>query len=365
MSPSFGQVSQWRRLLGLAGLLAGVSLTAGCSPDDGGPGCVDRLCDPTTFTTGCFGNSLWKCAGDGLSYAFTPCNNQERCDASSAPATCSIRVCTTPGVSTCLNAVERETCASGSACRDGECVPNDCTTGEDVCTTNGFLTCVQGAWQGTTCPTGQVCLMSGGIPSCAPKRCTPLAARCQDRNVYTCDALGATETETPCADGEVCLGGICQPPVCGATAPTDVIGSEVTEGTAEIRFSVNGTVRVLDLNAQAVFTEAGRRLVISATRNNRRVEIRLAPTTTLVTGGWDSDIFNPTLATICYTDGLTGDGVGDCEAPFTHREGAYKVTIQRNDGVGGRVQGTFEVTMTDVNRDELVLSGGSFSVTHR
>lgn len=377
MSPFYRQLSRRSRLAGLTSLLVVAALSGGCAPDDGGPSCVDRLCDPGAFATTCFGNSLQKCASDGLSYTFTACNSQERCDASATPAKCSVRVCTTPGVSTCLNAVERETCsidggaripetcATGTACRDGECVPNDCTTGADICTTNGFLTCAQGAWKSTTCVTGQTCVMNAGKPSCVPKRCTPLAARCQDRQVYTCDALGAVETVTPCADGEVCLGGLCQPPVCGVTPTTDVLSGEVAEGNAEIRFSINGSVRVLDLNAQALYTESGRRFLISATRNSRRIEIRLAPTSLLITGAWDSDIFNSTLATICYTDGATGAGVGDCDAPFTHREGPYKVQIKRNDGIGGRVEGTFEVTMTDINRDTLVLSGGSFSVNHR
>lgn len=352
-------------------------LGPGCASDDGGPRCVDQLCDPGTFQATCLGNSLQTCAADGRAWVFTPCNAQERCDAAQTPARCNIRVCTTPGISTCLNAVERETCLadgsareretcpSGSACRDGECVPNDCTTGEDMCTTNGYLRCIQGQWQSTTCSTGEVCRMSAGVPACGPRVCEPLTRRCQDRKVYACDALGATETETPCADGEICVGGLCQPQVCGVTVTEDVTGGDTTAGPTEIRFSLNGSVQTLTLNAQALYTEAGRTLTISATRNNRRLEIRLAPIARLVTGAWDSEIFNPTLVQACYTDGLSGDGVGDCEAPFTHREVSYKVNITTNGGVGERVEGTFDLVLENINRDTIELRDGSFSVIHR
>ncbi len=370
--PSLKAVFHFRLLILLA-----VSFLTACASDDGGPRCVDQLCDPGTFAASCFDNSLQTCAPDGRSYVFTPCNAQERCDASQSPARCNIRACTTPGVSTCLNAVERETCLpdgsarervlceSGSACRDGECVPNDCTTSQDMCTTNGYLRCVQGQWQSTTCSTGEVCRMSAGAPACGSRVCEPLTRRCQDRKVYVCDALGATETEIPCADGEICTVGLCQPQVCGVTVTEDVMGGDTTAGPAEIRFSLNGTVQTLTLNAQAVYTEAGRTLTISATRNNRRLEIRLAPIARLVTGAWDSEIFNPTLVKACYTDWLSGDGVGDCEAPFTHREASYKVNITGNGGVGQRVEGTFDLVLENINRDTIELRDGSFSVIHR
>jgi hypothetical protein len=364
------------RFDGLLGISA-MFILAACASDDGGPRCVDQLCDPATTAATCHFNSVQKCAADGLSYSFTPCYAQERCDASVSPARCAIRACANPGVSTCLNAAERETCladgsarvsencGAGSSCRDGECVPVDCTTAEDMCTTNGFLRCVQGQWQSTTCPTGQVCQMNGEVPSCGPRRCTPNTARCEDRKVYACDALGATETEIPCAEGEICTQGQCQPLVCGVTPTEDTTGGDTAEQPTEIRFSINGVVQTLTLNAQATYTEVGRVFTISASRNSRRLEIRFAPIARLTTGAWDSEIFNPTLVTVCYTDGLSGEGVGDCPAPFTHASSAYKVAISRNGGIGERVDGTFDVTLTDVNRDTLELTDGSFSVVHR
>jgi hypothetical protein len=378
-------VRAWTR----CGVGLGLALLAGaCGEGDGGEACVAQLCDPATFVARCHGLSVMDCAQDGRSYVFSPCNAQERCEgpAASAPveptaaaARCTVRACTRPGVSTCLNAVERETCLSdgsarvretcptGEGCRDGVCVPADCRGEADTCTTNGLLRCVEGAWQQTTCPSGQVCAMTGGVPSCGAPRCVPNALRCEDRRVHVCDGLGGTETEVPCAEGEVCADGLCRPPVCGeAVTQPDVLGGEVTPAVAELRFNAGGVVQVLTLDAQASYTQVGRRLTLSARRGLQRFEIRLAPIAEVTTGAWDSTVFNPTQVVACWDDGAgDGAGVGDCEAPFTHAATTWQVAIARNGGLGARVEGTFSFDMADINRDPLAIRDGSFSVIYR
>lgn len=360
-------------LLALAGF-------AGCGDGDGGEACVARLCDPATFGTRCLGASLWRCADDGLSHVFSPCNAQERCDGSVSPARCTVRACANPGVSTCVNAVERETCLadgsgrqrescpSGESCRDGACVASNCIGSEDRCTTNGFLRCVSGMWQQTTCPRGEVCVAAGGVPACAAPRCVPNGVRCEDRKVYVCDGLGASEEAFPCADGEICVAGVCQRPVCGVVAPTEDAsgGGEVIEAPAEIRLSVGGVVESLTLDAQATYTQVGRRLTLTARRGLKQLQINLAPITEVATGAWDSEIFNPTKVTACWNDGGGSEaGVGDCEAPYTHASSTWKVSITKNGGLGARVEGTFAFDMADINRDPLAVRDGSFSVVYR
>jgi hypothetical protein len=374
----FGWAFGW----GVRGVIAfGLATLGGCAADDGGESCVSQLCDPATFGTRCLGTSLWRCAGDGLSYTFAPCNAQERCDGAVSPARCTVRACANPGVSTCVNAVERETCLadgsgrvremcqSGQGCRDGVCVPADCTGLADTCTTNGLLRCVSRAWQQETCSRGEVCLSAGGVPACGPRRCVPNAVRCEDRRVHVCDGLGASETEIPCADGEICSAGVCQRPVCGAAPtpePDASVGGDAGEAPAEIRLNVGGVVESLTLDAQATYTQVGRRLTLTARRGLKQLQIRLAPVAEVATGAWDSTIFNPTQVTACWNDGSGSDvGVGDCEAPFTHASSTWVMAITENGGLGARVEGTFAFDMADINRDPLTIRDGSFSVIYR
>jgi hypothetical protein len=361
----------------LTGALGLASLAA-CGEESGAT-CAPRLCDPATFGTRCLGASLWRCADDGLSYVFSPCNAQERCDDASSPARCAIRACANPGVSTCLNATERElcladgsgrereTCPSGESCRDGICVATSCIGSPDTCTTNGLLRCVSGQWQQQTCPRGEVCVASGGVPACAAPRCVPNAVRCEDRRVHVCDGLGASEQEFPCQDGEICQDGVCQPPICGVVnAPADASSGEVSEGAAEIRLNVGGVVERLTLDAQATYTQVGRRLTLTARRGLKQLQIRLAPIAEVATGAWDNEVFNPTQVTACWNDGGNSEaGVGECEAPYTHASTSWKVAITANGGLGARVEGTFSFDMADINRDPLVVRDGSFSVIYR
>lgn len=351
-------------------------LAVGCGGDDTGAPCVDTVCVAGEAAI-CSGQEVRTCAADGKRFVYTSCSSQQRCQ----DGACVPKQCTTIGQATCASPTSVRRCAddgggftttdctSGETCRDGACVPTACTSSApDRCTTHGHLKCVNGAWSQSTCPTTQVCSLDGTVARCLPTRCTPWAARCDGDTALLCDARGATEVATVCGDDEVCREGRCQARVCGDTTvadATDTTDTDVVSTTSQLLFTLNGTVVSFDQNAYAEFDAGARRLTIRASRNNDFLELYLQPSTATVDGSYSSEVFNPVRLIACYKGvGPTASSL-DCPAGTTHQSSAYAINITRNDGTGGRIVGTFSLTVRDTNSDTLTLSGGQIDVRYR
>ena len=366
----------------------GAMVLAACG-DDTPTNCVATLCDPATFVADCDGHQVRRCDPSGKRYTYQDCASQQYCSTSSGAAVCVPRVCTTIGVSTCLSPTQtqrcnddgsaRETadCAPGDTCRDGQCVPTDCTGLPNVCTTNGFLHCDLGQWTPTACDPGEVCLTSQAGVRCAAPICTPEARGCDGTSEAVCDARGTSETKTACSKTESCVDGRCVPSVCGqSTNPTDVsdttdtsdvTDTETTTVNAQIKMTLDGVLTVFEQNAKANYDSGPNELVIQAAKSQRKFVIHLVPIDPTKASTFDSTIFSPTHIYICYADGISDGGFLDCGDGFSHKADAWLLTITHNDGpgVGGRLQGTFKATLRDKNTLPTEIVGGTFDVPYR
>lgn len=365
-----------KKALGLVSALC--VLGAACGGDEAGTPCVDALCQPGEAAV-CVGQELRTCAPDGRSYVYQACSVQQRCEGGQ----CVPKTCTTIGQATCATptSVRRcaddgsgfttTDCASGETCRDGACAKTSCTTDADICTTNGFLKCSGGSWQQSTCPASQVCSLDGGVARCLPARCTPWATRCDGDVAKTCNARGSGEVEVACAKDEVCRSGQCQALVCGDSPTSDVVSDtsglpDTSDPTSQLIFTLDGVATTFDQNAFAAFDGGPRRLTIRASRSQTFLEIYLQPSNATVSGSYSSEVFNPVRLTACYkaTLGVVGE-FADCPEGTTHRATGYVINLTRNEGPGGRVEGTFTLTMQDRNTDTIVLSNGQINVRYR
>lgn len=363
----------------LVALLASPGL-GGCGGDDGDP-CVERLCDAATHGAVCVGHAVQTCAPDGRSFLYAACGAQQRCEAGA----CVARACTTLGEASCLSPTSAQRCrddGSGfdtipcgdeAVCKDGACVPSTCAGSGDRCTNNGFVSCKSAAWVQENCPVGQLCELGGsGAGRCVPKACVPEARRCDGDSVRICDARGGVETALACAEGETCVQGFCQRPVCGADTPDPDAAdtsetfdtAETSEPNSEILFTLSGAATTLGQSAFATFDAGDRQLTVKASQSFRRLELRFAPANQTVSGVFSSEVFNPVKVLVCWDGGETPASFDDCEG-FTHRSVAYEVTVTRNDGPGGRFEATFTATLEDENTDTIQLQSGQINVKYR
>lgn len=350
----------------------------GCGDD---AKCARELCDPASFGAVCVGHAVQTCAPDGQRFIYTACGDQQRCDAGA----CVARQCTTLGRSTCatVTSVERckddgsglETiaCADDETCKDGACVPTVCAGEADRCTDHGLVRCQDNAWVQDNCAAPQLCVVSGGgTARCTAPVCTPEARRCDGDTVKVCDARGMSETTEACAGGEVCVDGGCQVAVCGvdgadtsdAGDTTDTIDGETSEPKSQILFTLNGVASTFDLSAFATFDSGKRTVTIHAQKSTRELELKLTPAPLTVSGSFSSEVFNPVKVVVCYDEGGSPANFEECEG-YTHRSVAYDLEITRNDGVGGRLVGTFSATLEDQNTDQIQLQAGQIDVKYR
>ena len=371
-------------LLGLSGLWVlpslGLVFGSGCGGDEAGVKCVDQVCVAGEAAV-CVGQEVRTCASDGEAYAYAMCSSQQRCEGGA----CLPKQCTTIGEATCATPTsvrrcaddgskfETFSCGTGETCRDGACAPTSCTTDPDRCTTNGYLRCASGSWTQSTCPASEVCSIdeaSGTTARCLPTRCTPWATRCDGDVAKTCDSRGASEAEKVCGDDEVCRQGQCQARVCGDSTPTDTVSdtsdvSDTNEPTSQLIFTLDGVAIAFDQNSYADFGGGPRRLTIRASRSTSFLEIQLQPSNAIVSGSYSSEVVNPVRVIACYKGtGIVGD-FDDCPEGTTHRSTAYAINVTRNDGAGGRVEGTFSLTLEDKNTDAIVLGNGQINVRYR
>lgn len=365
-----------RRITDPLGLLLVLVLVAACGGDESGDPCVDTVCVPGEAAV-CSGQAVRACSSDGKAFTYTECSSQQRCEAGA----CVPKQCTTIGQSTCATVTSVRRCAddgsgfttvecgSGETCRDGACAPTACTSSDaDRCTTNGTLKCVSGAWAQATCPANQLCSLDGVVARCLAARCTPWATRCDGETALTCDARGATEVATLCGEDEVCKDGRCQLRVCGETIINDVgdtTDGDTTPVTSQFLFTLDGAVQTFDQNAYADYDGGSRQLTIRASRTNDFLEIYLKPSNATVDGSYSSEVFNPVRLIACYKGIGPAATFEDCPAGTTHKATAYAINITRNDGAGGRVLGTFTLTLSDINTDTITLSGGQIDVRYR
>jgi formylglycine-generating enzyme required for sulfatase activity len=231
--------------------------------------CEDQECSPNASF--CSGNSLRKCADNGLSSAeVTPCSSSQYCDATSAtckagvcapnqPAcdgtratlcsangdgyvaggtvckaneTCDTGVCKaqvcTPSqgfcqgqdVKTCsangLSSSIAKTCANqtcvataGAADCKGVCAP-----GQQDCSNNGLRTCdASGQYGAASKCTNKACVASGASASCAGN-CEPGQTQCSGNGLQTCGSNGTWSAAATCAAATpICAGNSCQAPL--------------------------------------------------------------------------------------------------------------------------------------------------------
>lgn len=354
-----------------------MALAYGCGGDETNEPCVAMVCTPGEAAV-CAGQEVRTCAADGKSYSYATCSAQQRCDAGQ----CVPKQCTTIGQATCASptSVRRcaddgsgfttTSCASGETCRDGTCAPTVCAANEpDRCTTNGALKCVSGGWTQSTCPSGQVCSLDGTTARCLPTKCTPWATRCGGDTALTCDPRGATELATVCAGDSVCRLGHCQLRVCGdaPTPDTSDTSSEVDSSptTSQVLFTLDGAVTTFDQNAYAEFDGGKRRLTIKAEKGTSWLEVYLQPSNATVDGSYSSDVFNPVRLIACYKGIGTASTFTDCPEGTTHKAIAYTINVTRNEGPGGRIVGSFTLTLEDKNTDTITLSAGQIDVRYR
>jgi len=161
--------------------------------------------------------------------------------------------------------------------------------------------------------------------------------------------------------------------VCGVDGTTDVVDTsdagdtsdgETSEAKSQILFTLNGVASTFDLSAFATFDSGKRTVTIHAQKSTRELQLKLVPAPLTVSGTFSSEVFNPVKVVVCYDEGGTPAGFEECEG-YTHRSVAYDVEITRNDGVGGRLVGTFSATLEDKNTDTIQLQAGEIDVKYR
>jgi formylglycine-generating enzyme len=192
--------------------------------------CHDQQCEPSTSF--CSGNSLRRCADDGLASAeLAACGDDHYCDAASASckadvcapnrAVCDGRVATTCNAVGSGYVAGGTLCDSGYSCDAGECKPQVCTPSQTWCQGQDVKTCSANGLTSTldkTC-TNQMCVVTGGRAGCQGV-CAPLQKQC------ALDGLRA------CANGQWGLGTACDvaTPYCySGTCNADVAPPSCTE----------------------------------------------------------------------------------------------------------------------------------------
>lgn len=350
----------------------------GACSDDPAKTCEATLCDAAAPTT-CSGNDIRRCEG-GSAYSYTTCGAQARCDDADGSAECVPRACTNVGLSTCKTPIQvekclddgsaRETidCSSTEECVDGRCVDRECTGGDVVCTDAGFMTCSQGDWTTSACPPGLVCSVSGGTASCGPKVCTPSTFRCVGDGSRFCDALGASEIGTPCEGIEVCVDGRCQAQVCGVDTPdataADTNDSDAQLVPAQMTFKVAGQSFTFDQSVFAEHDSSRNLLSLESRKGTRDILMLIENARQTETGTFtDETLFN--RGVVCWNDGGEAQTFNRCPDGYTHQSTLHTITIVKNEGRGGRVEGSFSATVNDENGDPTIISDGTFILNFR
>lgn len=407
-----------RHVLPALGLLLATAVPGACGddPKPPPPACLEQLCTPGSFSCAPGGNYVRQCSTDGEHWIYEPCAPLGQC----IGGQCVARKCTTPGRSTCTQtdagapAIEvcsaqgqptTSPCKSGEVCSGGVCVPDVCETGEVRCGSAAIVTCIAETWDATPCAKGEHCDEEGGV-HCAAPACTPEKAVCAGGAAEVCDATGASATTKACATNEVCVDGFCQEKVCGVSyspgaepdgaepdgADEDAGGGEPDASEADagadaepgpepepepdgpplepirsIRFTLNGSPNVFDLNARADYILVDKNLKLSAGKGNRKIEINFQPIEAFTVGTWsDTDFESTVTVDVCYFDGFSGEESPGCTIGFSHSSISYTATLETFNGQKGLpVVGKFVTELQDLAGNVITLTDGSFDVLQK
>ena len=358
-------------------ILSGLALLTGCS-DDPAKTCEATLCDASLPPT-CSGNDVRRCVG-GTAYSYTSCGAQQRCDDADGSAECVQRQCTSLGESTCKTPIQIEKClddgsgrvtidcATTEKCLDGRCVDKDCQTGDGVCVENGPALCNSGVWTTSACAPGDVCTLGASGPACGPKVCVPGTFRCDGKSSRFCDARGTNETGQQCASGEVCVEGRCQAEVCGVDIPDATAGdtsdADTTLVPAQLTFKLAGQTITFDQSAFTEFDQTRELLTLEAQKGTRNVLMIIENARQTLTGTFTetTPLFK---SVVCWNDGGPAQTFSKCPDGFTHQSTVHQIIITKNEGRGGRVEGSFSATVNDQNGDPTKLQDGTFVLNFR
>ena len=383
-------------------------LTLGCDSEETAstPACVQTLC--TAGSTTCLGNAAATCSADGTSYTVTECGSNQQCLAGACEARqcpfvgqqkckdgATLQVCSDDGKLT------EETCGDDTQCKGGACRPIECTASSVECGFREFATCASNGngWDTTACNGNEIC--ENG--ACVAETCTPEARRCKDETTAeTCNLNGTGWVETACGEGEECSStyNACVPKICetASTDSTDTAGTdmtdmtdmtEMTDGTdpnEEIccqlpnqklvdltrmacgdadgsvigpvsdcpeppplemkpigEVTINGEKIEFTSNKSATYVAADQDLRISMDKGQQKVEISISPIEEFDFGVFKSSEASETNVVIFYHDGSELVGM----AQFRYQSVDYEVSLEKFEGKGGRVVGTFSGTFTD------------------
>ncbi len=367
-----------------------------CSSDDEpvAATCATSVCE--AGTKACLGHGVASCASDGRSFTYVACGATETCERDA----CKPLVCLYRGQSKCDGTTKLDSCsddglsettvdceASTETCKAGACRQRACTPGSKVCGFREFATCEpDGAnWVATACAADEICADG----ACVKETCAPNARKCSsERIVGTCKADGTGWVEVTCPELTVCSGETlsCIPAICDApatdgtdatdgadgavadvTEPEDVVVPEdipeepVDAGLKapeKLIATVGGEELKFKSGVKAFYTPE-QELVITGTVGIKKIELHLKPIEEFAGGDFTDTVTSDTNVNIFYHDGsaLIGD------AQFAYTSVAYNVSLKKFLAVGGRVQGTFECTLTDAGgATTLEVTGGEFDV---
>jgi len=207
------------------GLSSDQVLSCGSSQycDGASAACKTGVCAPNQPT--CDGKRATLCtaSGDGYVAGGTVCKSNETCDTGECkPQLCTpnqgfcqgqdVKTCSANGLSSSVaKSCTNQTCvaASGSADCKGVCAP-----GQQDCSANGVRTCdANGQYGATSKCTNKTCVASGTAASCVGS-CEPGQTQCSGNGIQACGANGVWKAVTLCAaETPICAANVCQAPV--------------------------------------------------------------------------------------------------------------------------------------------------------
>jgi len=207
------------------GLSSDQVLSCGSSQycDGASAACKTGVCAPNQPT--CDGKRATLCtaSGDGYVAGGTVCKSNETCDTGECkPQLCApnqgfcqgqdVKTCSANGLSSSVaKSCTNQTCvaASGSADCKGVCAP-----GQQDCSANGVRTCdANGQYGAASKCTNKTCVASGTAASCVGS-CEPTQTQCSGNSIQSCGANGVWKAATLCpAETPICASNACQAPV--------------------------------------------------------------------------------------------------------------------------------------------------------
>ncbi len=195
-----------------------------CVLEGGVPKCIPLLC--ASGMGYCEGTMAMKCAPDGMSADLvTDCGTvaKQICSGGQCgPQKCNPgdQICADPGTqAVCVDGSvgwTKKPCPEGSGCTDGVCLQLLCPAAEFFCEGNVLQECSE---SGTSATLIEDCAVSGNVcyqGKCSPLLCKAGATQCKGGQIDTCDQSGMFYTASDCPDGETCAGGLCKPIICQA-----------------------------------------------------------------------------------------------------------------------------------------------------